>query len=339
MRTVTSMPDNALGDLVPCSPADLSTYWHTSQSVDPCWSDPSAEPFLSIPVNFGPSSPVSPSAVVGSVLPLRRAEELISTLPGVLSVRIVPGDSGAIDEIHVLTTNEIVPKNMVRNIESALMAQLGLRINHRKVSIAQSLDPVRAADSPQPAPSGVPTPQMPPGAIPGVASPAYVSSQATAAQAATQASFMAGLASASQTVVDTQTVGRRKLIFEDVEVRRSRTRGVNCRVTLSREGQEYFGEAEGQESERSRVELAARATVHAIVESMKATTGGDRSLALEGSKVIDAFDREFVFVSVIARLGRENAVLTGSCEVRESKETGAVLAVLDATNRWMHLDR
>ncbi|MBL0172733.1 MAG: hypothetical protein IPP90_18905 [Gemmatimonadaceae bacterium] len=256
-------------------------------------------------------------------------------------MRIVPGDSGAIDEIHVLTTNEIVPKNMVRNIESALMAQLGLRINHRKVSIAQSLDPVRAADMPHHAtPSPVPTtPQMPPGAIPGVANPAYVSSQASAAQAAAQASVMAGLASASAPTVDTQTVGRRKLIFEDVEVRRSRTRGVLCKVTLSREGQEYFGEAEGQESERSRVELAARATVLAIVESMKATPGGDRSLALEGSKLIDAFDREFIFVSVIARLGRENAVLTGSCEVRESKETGAVLAVLDATNRWMHLDR
>ena len=28
-------------------------------------------------------------------------------------------------------------------------------------------------------------------------------------------------------------------------------------------------------------------------------------------------------------------MLTGSCEVRESAETAAVLAVLDATNRWM----
>jgi hypothetical protein len=28
-------------------------------------------------------------------------------------------------------------------------------------------------------------------------------------------------------------------------------------------------------------------------------------------------------------------MLTGSCEVRDSAETAAVLAVLDATNRWM----
>jgi hypothetical protein len=62
-------------------------------------------------------------------------------------------------------------------------------------------------------------------------------------------------------------------------------------------------------------------------------------LALEGSKLIDAFDREFIFVSVTARVGREPVVLTGSCEVRQSAETSAVLAVLDATNRWIHLDR
>jgi len=294
---------------------------------------------------------------------LRRAEELIATLPGVLSVRIVPGDTGAVGEIHVLTTSEIAPKNMVRNIESALMAQLGLRIDHRKVSIAQSLDPIRAADrSVQGGPGAAATPQTPAGAIPGVASPDYVSGHAAAlaaAQAAQAAQIaaaaaaasatpspalgvppvMAGSATASARATDTQWGGRRKLIFEDVEVRRSRSRGVLCRVTLSKDGEEFFGEAEGQESERSRVELAARATVFAIIEAMKATPGGDRSLALEGSKLIDAFDREFIFVSIVARIGRETAVLTGSCEVRESKETGAVLAVLDATNRWMHLDR
>jgi hypothetical protein len=266
---------------------------------------------------------------------------------------------GAIDEIHVLTTSEVVPKNMVRNIESALMAQLGLRINHRKVSIATTLDPVRAADLPSP-------PQTPPyshpskevsEAIPGVASPAYVpalpavEAQATSApspRSATQtptptsasAPYKPAITQAATASSDTQGIGKRVLIFEDVETRRSRTRGVVCRVTLSRDGNQYIGEAEGQESERSRIDVAARATVMAIAEATKATPGGgDRLLALEGSKLIDAFDREFVFASVMVHIGRESALLTGSCAVRESKEIAAVLAVLDATNRWMRLDR
>jgi hypothetical protein len=31
--------------------------------------------------------------------------------------------------------------------------------------------------------------------------------------------------------------------------------------------------------------------------------------------------------------------LTGSCEVRDSAETASVLAILDATNRWMAHER
>ena len=86
--------------------------------------------------------------IAGSVLPLRQAEELIATLPGVLSVRIVPNETGAVEEIHVLTTDMVLPKNSVRNIESALMAQLGLRVNHRKISIATTLGAPGAADLP-----------------------------------------------------------------------------------------------------------------------------------------------------------------------------------------------
>jgi hypothetical protein len=34
-------------------------------------------------------------------------------------------------------------------------------------------------------------------------------------------------------------------------------------------------------------------------------------------------------------VGRENALLTGSCEIKDNPETASVLAVLDATNRWV----
>ena len=39
--------------------------------------------------------------------------------------------------------------------------------------------------------------------------------------------------------------------------------------------------------------------------------------------------------AVSVRSGRENKVLTGSVELRESQESAGVLAVLDATNRWI----
>ena len=253
--------------------------------------------------------------IAGSVLPLRQAEELIATLPGVLSVRIVPNETGAVEEIHVLTTDMVLPKNSVRNIESALMAQLGLRVNHRKISIATTLGAPGAADLP---------PALPASTVMSVPAGGASSSSPPVAMPAAML--------AASTV-------RRVLTFEDLEVRRSRLRGVVCRVTLSLDGQVFVGESEGQESEQSRIELAARSTLLAIVSASQATMGGERSLAVEGATTIDAFDREFIFVSVAARVGREPVVLTGRCEVRDSAETSAVLAVLDATNRWMHIDR
>jgi hypothetical protein len=79
--------------------------------------------------------------IAGSVLPIKRAEELLSTLPGIIAARIIAGDTGAVDEIHVLTTADLTPKQTVRNIESALIAHLGMRVDHRKISVATSIDP------------------------------------------------------------------------------------------------------------------------------------------------------------------------------------------------------
>src|SRR5918999_727389 len=87
------------------------------------------------------------SPIAGSVLPIKRAEELLATLPGVVSVRIVASETGAVDEIHVLTTAEVAPKQTVRNIESALIAHLSMRVDHRKIRVPTTVE----TPKPQPA--------------------------------------------------------------------------------------------------------------------------------------------------------------------------------------------
>lgn len=250
--------------------------------------------------------PQTSPLIAGSVLPIKRAEELLQTLPGVMAARIIASETGAVDEIHVLTTAEVTPKQTVRNIESALIAHLGMRVDHRKISVATSLEPkkseeTRSGDSVSPA--GV------------AASPA-------------------GAVSAAPVSAPAARDGR-GFYFDDVEVRRSRAKGISCRVTLTKGDQSYVGEAEGTESERSRIELAARAALRAIVEGDPTA----RPLDLGGTRVVEAFDRAFVFVAVSAQLARESALLTGTCEVKDSPETASVLAILDATNRWLALPR
>jgi len=241
--------------------------------------------------------------IAGSVLPLKRAEELLQTLPGVIAARIIASETGAVDEIHVLTSAEVTPKQTVRNIESALIAHLGMRVDHRKISVATTLEQRKSPEVPVVAPEP---------------------SAGVGGGAAT--------APAAVGVSPTSTGGiTRALYFEDVEVRRSRAKGLSCRVTLRKGDQSYTGEAEGMENERSRLELAGRAALKAIAEAEETA----RQLDLAGTRVVESFDREFVFAAVTAQLARETVLLTGTCEVKESPETASVLAVLDATNRWL----
>lgn len=303
-------------------------------------------------VSLSPSSGgQSHTPIAGSVLPIRRAEELLTTLPGILSAKIVASASGAVDEIHVLTTAEYTPKQTVRNIESALIAHLGMRVDHRKISVAASSErpvvavppvavepPVTPASTPTPpsaaaqssAPSAAPRPSGPV-AVPEEAPPPVAQVRERVVARGVEFEELVREVDSTLAAVVPEEAARRRLYFEDVEVRRSRARGVMCRVTLRKGDQSYTGEAEGLEGARARVDLAARAALKAIGQAER----GERTLALDGVKLIQAFDREFVFVGVAAQEGRERALLTGSCEVRESPEQASVLAALDATNRWI----
>jgi len=233
-------------------------------------------------------------------MPIQRAEELLATLPGVISARIVAAPNGTVDEIHLLTTTEVTPKQTVRNVESALIAHLGMRVSHKKISVATSGDTQRAR------------PQMhatPEASMPVIQAPTHY----------------------GRPLPTVSGANGRKIYFEDVEVRRSRSKGVACRVTLRKGDESFLGEAEGMENERIRIELAARAALAAIRQA----EGDERVLALEGCRLVEAFDRTFVFVGVTIRESRESTLTTGSAEIRESPETASVLAVLDATNRWL----
>jgi hypothetical protein len=69
---------------------------------------------------------------------VERAEELLRSLTGVVSARVVVGLDGSVEEIHILTTDLVGPKQTVRNVESALAAELGLVVDHRRISVAQT---------------------------------------------------------------------------------------------------------------------------------------------------------------------------------------------------------
>ena len=228
------------------------------------------------------------------------AESLLRSLPGVISAKVVRDDTGAIKEIHLLATTEYAPKQVVRNVESAMLARFGAHVDHRSVSVARSAEELRHEPASEPAP------------------------------AAPIANAAAPIASAAAPIASAAAPGR-GVYFEDVEARRSRRRGLSCTVTLRAGSERYSGEASGAESSRARGELAATATINAL----RLLLAENVTLAFESCITVEATGRAFAFVVVSGRAGRDTTFLSGSCEVKDSLETAVVLAVLDATERWI----
>lgn len=216
---------------------------------------------------------------------VRRAENLLTSLEGVLSARVVTTPLGEVSEVHVLAQAGLSPKQLVRNIESALLAQLGLKIDHRKISVAQTADvrPIEALES----------------------------------NAIRERSM------------------HRAALFEKLEVAPGRRpHRVVIRVTLSFMGKTETAEEESSDTPKSKVDAAARAAV-TVLDALLS----DHSVALEGAKIVEAFEKEFVMVAVQGLGGREALLLIGTAEIKESAERAAVFAVLDATNRWAEARR
>lgn len=72
---------------------------------------------------------------------LNQVEQLLSGLAGITSLKVVPDGHGGIAEVHVVSDSDVGAKQIVRNIESALLAEFGLQIDHRKISVAEVQQP------------------------------------------------------------------------------------------------------------------------------------------------------------------------------------------------------
>jgi hypothetical protein len=227
---------------------------------------------------------------------IQRAEDLLSSLPGVVSVRVVARPGGEIEEIHLLTTTEVSPKQTVRNVESALKAHFHLEVDHRKISVAQSSDAVKVEEEPEPQ------------------KPVLI-----------------------EKILPSRSESRILLLGHQVETERGRR--VKVAVTVEWTGDEYTGEAWGADLPRSRLETVARATLSAIEETIldqeRDRPAGSVTLALDGVKVLEAFDRTYILVGVNAVHDRDVVTLAGASPVEGTQERAVILATLQATHRWV----
>ena len=234
------------------------------------------------------------------------AETLITSLTGVVSARIVTQPGGEVEEVHVLTTDAVSPKQTVRNVESALRARFDLNLDHRKISVAQTTS----------------------GSTP-------------------NSSISAG---PMAVVVERESrPGDPRILFQEHRADSEAPHRVRVTVSLEWQGETYSGSATGADLPRARVEATANATLRGIenalaseepMSAQESEANGRLSpppvaLALDGVKLVDAFDRRFALVAVHAMSGRHIIPLAGAAAVEDNLDRSVVLATLQATDRWV----
>jgi len=225
---------------------------------------------------------------------IEEAERLLLSLPGVVSARVVARPGGEVDEIHLLTTTEVKPKQTVRNVESALVARLDLHIDHRKVSVAQTHEK-------------------------------HAAPQQTEAERAIR-------------IVPPPKPYESRLLFYSHQSEIERSNQVKHRVEIEWQGKRYVGSASAADVPRAKLEAVAEATLRAVEAALQENLGENKrapTLALDGVKTVDAFDRRFVLVAVHAIAGRDVSRLAGTHVADESTDRAAILATLQATDRWV----
>lgn len=67
----------------------------------------------------------------------RECESTIQKIKDVIASRVVLGPDGSIEEVHVLAGSGRLPKYIVRDVGSAILAAFGVQVDRRKISIAQ----------------------------------------------------------------------------------------------------------------------------------------------------------------------------------------------------------
>ena len=105
----------------------------------------------------------------------------------------------------------------------------------------------------------------------------------------------------------------------------------SARVALRWPGGELFTQsAEGEDSEHGRLRTAAEAAARALVQATRQRI----TLEVLAVKSLEAFDTVLVVVSLSSKMGDLTERLVGASLLRRRDPAhGAVLSVLDATNR------
>ncbi|MTI49740.1 hypothetical protein [Sporosalibacterium faouarense] len=68
---------------------------------------------------------------------IKEMEQFLVKLKSIISCKIIVDKKNDIEELHILSNTQREPKQISRDIQSMLISEFGINIDHKKISIAQ----------------------------------------------------------------------------------------------------------------------------------------------------------------------------------------------------------
>jgi hypothetical protein len=242
---------------------------------------------------------------------VEHAEEILRQLKEIEHASITT-DGDEITEVHVVARTARRPKQIVRDVESALNAAVKRRIDHRVISvvIVEGEIPARTAPVKRVEPdvsAARPAARRPP--PPPVRSPGVEPASAPAAK-----------------TPGSPALARIRFVSANLFVSGLRTQ---AQVELSWRGVTRMGSATGPSTRDNAERLVASAAINALQPYL----GEANALALQEVALVNLGRQEVVVVTAKLLEQRREKTLTGSCTVEHDIQQSVVYATLAAVNR------
>ncbi len=243
---------------------------------------------------------------------MAEAERILARLRDVQAASITT-DGDQIREVHIVAVSTRAPKQIVRDVETALKAFLKRSIDHRMISVAlQAPDPEVE--------SAAPVAPVAPKAAPVIAAaPAQVFAPPPVSSAEPKAVSAAPVPRAADTA-------RIRFVNANLFVSGLRTQ---AEVELSWQGTTRVGNATGASARDSAHRLLASATLSALAPFL----GPDVTLSAHDVEIVRMGRQDTVVVAVKLLAQRSEKTLVGACTVEQDLTQSVVYATLAAVNR------
>jgi len=278
-----------------------------------------------------------------------QAETAIKALRDVEGVSIQI-EAGEVREIHVLSRSKRPPKQIVRDVQTVLLARYGKSIDYRVVSVAftrgdeapAEVPPVRAAEALPPAapppsvlsaasatPLSPPAESAPNAAVPHSNPGPHANPAPNPAPA--PASFAAPApARRSASDAEFESAGTERIRFGSVNLFVSGPR-TQAQVELRWKGLARMGGASGWSTRDGAQRLVAQATLAAVQEFLE----GEVAFGQPEVDFLRMGRKRLAVVALSLLAHRQEKLLVGSCAVEQDMPQAVVLATLAALNRIM----